>query len=112
LARRAKFSSFNLGCDVSSYDVEVAPDICGLGYQFLLGADVMVAPVLDKAATSVEVYFPQGAEWIDMWTGEDAGSPGKSLRLPVPLGNPAFFLYKKSVSAKEIRNYLKLAGVT
>jgi hypothetical protein len=47
-----------------------------LRYQFLLGPDLMVAPVLDKGADAVEVYFPRGAEWIDLWTRVDAGKPG------------------------------------
>ncbi|WP_420146735.1 alpha-glucosidase, partial [Spirosoma sp.] len=34
-----------------------------LRYQYLLGRDLLVAPVLDKGATSVEVYFPVGDEW-------------------------------------------------
>jgi sulfoquinovosidase len=87
------------------------PNVHSLRYQFLLGADVMVAPVLDKGATSVEVYFPQSAEWIDMWTGEDAGTPGHWMRMPAPLAQPAVFLRKGTASVDEIRNNLKLAGI-
>ena len=39
------------------------PNTHALRYQFLLGPDVMVAPVLDKGADSVEVYFPNGSAW-------------------------------------------------
>jgi len=87
------------------------PNVHTLRYQFLLGADVMVAPVLDKGATSVEVYFPQGAEWIDMWTGEDAGTAGTWQSMPAPLGKPAVFLRKGSASAIDIRNTMKHAGI-
>ena len=36
----------------------------GLRYQFLLGPDLMVAPVLDKGAEAVDVYFPRGSQWV------------------------------------------------
>ncbi|GAA3740768.1 glycoside hydrolase family 31 protein [Salinactinospora qingdaonensis] len=38
--------------------------------QFLLGPDVLVAPVLALGAREREVYLPEGAEWVDAWTGE------------------------------------------
>lgn len=37
--------------------------------EFLLGPDVLVAPVLFPGATSREVYLPAGADWTDAWTG-------------------------------------------
>lgn len=37
--------------------------------QFLLGPDVLVAPVLAAGATSREVYLPAGCSWTDAWTG-------------------------------------------
>jgi alpha-glucosidase/alpha-D-xyloside xylohydrolase len=39
------------------------------GSQFLWGRDVLVAPVVEKGATSRRVYLPRGA-WLDYWTGE------------------------------------------
>ena len=37
------------------------PNTLSLRYQFLLGPDLMVAPVLDPGVDTVEVYFPLGA---------------------------------------------------
>jgi alpha-D-xyloside xylohydrolase len=37
--------------------------------QFLLGPDVLVAPVLSPGATSREVYLPSGTGWVDPYTG-------------------------------------------
>ncbi|MGI8486706.1 MAG: alpha-glucosidase [Thermomicrobiales bacterium] len=82
-----------------------------LRYQFLLGPDLMIAPVLDKGADTVEVYFPAGEEWTDLWTGLDAGKPGEWLRMPAPLGRPAVFLRKGAPSSDEILNGLKGVGV-
>ncbi|MBO1908173.1 alpha-glucosidase [Microvirga sp. 3-52] len=49
----------------------------GLRYQYLLGPDLMIAPVVDKGARSVEVYWPDGAAWVDLGTGADAGRAGE-----------------------------------
>jgi alpha-glucosidase len=83
------------------------PNTHGLRYQYLLGPDLLIAPVVDKGATSVEVYFPEGAEWVDLWTGADAGTAGKWARMPAPLGRPAVFLCKGAEAADEIIGGLK-----
>jgi alpha-glucosidase (family GH31 glycosyl hydrolase) len=36
--------------------------------QFMLGPDVLVAPILEPGATERRVYLPEG-EWADLWTG-------------------------------------------
>ncbi len=38
--------------------------------EFLLGPDLLVAPVLTEGARSREVYFPCGTTWTDAWSGE------------------------------------------
>jgi len=87
------------------------PNTHELRYQFLLGPDLMVAPVLDKGADTVEVYFPQGSEWIDLWTRADAGKTGAWVRMPAPLGKPAVFLRKGGATNTEIIEGLKGVGV-
>jgi alpha-D-xyloside xylohydrolase len=42
--------------------------------EFLLGADLLVAPVTEEGARRREVYLPAGAGWRDAWTG--APHPG------------------------------------
>jgi alpha-D-xyloside xylohydrolase len=37
--------------------------------QFLLGDDLLVAPVVVEGATEREVYLPGGARWLDAWSG-------------------------------------------
>jgi alpha-glucosidase len=87
------------------------PNTHSLRYQFLLGPDLMVAPVLDKGADAVEVYFPRGAEWIDLWTHADAGKPGHWVRMPAPLSKPAVFVRKGSPSSAVIEESLKAIGI-
>ncbi len=87
------------------------PNTHGLRYQFLLGPDLMVAPVLDKGADTVAVYFPAGSAWTDLWTGADAGTAGAWATMPAPLSKPAVFLRKGGASTAAISDGLRRAGV-
>jgi alpha-glucosidase len=82
-----------------------------LRYQFLLGADLLVAPVLDKGADEVGVYFPASSAWIDLWSGAETGTPGAWSTKPAPLGKPAVFLRKGAPSADQILAGLKSVGI-
>jgi alpha-D-xyloside xylohydrolase len=58
--------------------------------QYLLGDDVLVAPVLAPGQTEREVYLPAG-QWQDYWTGEMHEGPGR-VTVPAPLHQIPFFL--------------------
>lgn len=49
------------------YQNDPAASVCS--DQFLLGRDIMVAPVLRQGATARSVYLPNDV-WYDFWTGE------------------------------------------
>ncbi len=87
------------------------PNTHALRYQFLLGADLMVAPALDPGVDEVDVYFPVGSEWTDLWTGAAAGTPGAFVRMPAPLSKPAVFVREGARSADTIRSGLNGVGV-
>jgi alpha-glucosidase len=87
------------------------PNTHGLRYQFLLGRDVLVAPVLDKGREHVDVYFPAGDAWIDLWTGAPAGKAGAWAEMPAPVGKPAVFLRGGGDSNDQIVAGLKAEGV-
>jgi alpha-glucosidase (family GH31 glycosyl hydrolase) len=38
-------------------------------YEYMLGNEILVAPVYEKGATTRQVYLPEG-KWINYWTGE------------------------------------------
>lgn len=44
------------------------PEAVSVDDQYLLGADLLVAPVLTEGAKSRHVYIPDG-RWYDLWTG-------------------------------------------
>lgn len=56
--------------------------------QFLYGADLLVAPVIEQGAAARRVYLPAG-EWRHLWSGE-AHAPGWH-DVPAPIGQPPVF---------------------
>ncbi len=50
--------------------------------QYLLGPDLLVAPIVEKGATSRSVIFPKG-EWFDWWTGDLIMSREEIVRAPL-----------------------------
>jgi alpha-glucosidase len=71
----------------------------GRGDQFLVGTDLLVAPVLVEAATSRDVYFPQG-EWIDFHTGARLAG-GKAHKIDAPLHRLPIFVRAGSIIAMQ-----------
>lgn len=65
------------------------PIACSIDDQFLLGRDIMVAPVTERAKSYRNVYFPEG-DWYPL-SGGDHVRGGKSVPVETPLGGiPAF----------------------
>jgi alpha-glucosidase (family GH31 glycosyl hydrolase) len=52
--------------------------------QFLLGEDILAAPVVRPGQRSREIYLPPGV-WRDYWTGEQYPGPDVLTEFPVPL---------------------------
>lgn len=52
--------------------------------QFLLGPDLLVAPVLYEGARQRQVYLPTGTSWTDAWTGQTFEG-GQTMLAPAPL---------------------------
>jgi len=59
-------------------------------FEYLLGDDLLVAPVTEPGTTSLEVYLPAG-RWIDAWTGRGFTGPGL-VPCDVPLGTIPVFI--------------------
>jgi sulfoquinovosidase len=64
------------------------PAVAGVEDQYLLGPDLLVAPVLGAGLTERAVVLPGGAEWVHLWSGRRMRGRAS---VPVPYGEPAVF---------------------
>lgn len=69
-----------------------------LKYQYLLGEDLLIAPVLKKKKKKWNVYLPK-ENWIHLWSGEEY-TQGNTI-VNAPWGFPPVF-YRKSTDFKSI----------
>ncbi len=65
------------------------PDLFTVQDQFLYGADLLVAPVIEQGARARTVILPGQAPWRHGWTGEEY-APGIH-DIPAPMGQPPVF---------------------
>jgi alpha-glucosidase len=59
--------------------------------EFLLGHDLLVAPVVHEGSTHRKVYFPRGDAWLDWWDGA-RHEGGTFADVPAPLERLPLFL--------------------
>ncbi len=81
------------GLPVVRHNFIVEPDDMRLQekeYQFFLGDDLLVAPVIKPDQDSVSVYLPKG-DWIHVWTNQ-VFSGNKEISIESPIGKPAAFI--------------------
>ncbi|NYE19430.1 alpha-glucosidase (family GH31 glycosyl hydrolase) [Microbacterium immunditiarum] len=66
--------------------------------QWLLGDDILVAPVLEEGATEWSVYLPETpeGEWADAWTG-DRITGGGTGTVPTPIDRIPVFVRGDSI---------------
>jgi alpha-glucosidase len=88
------------------------PEVYGLEYQFMVGSEFMVAPVLDPGVDTVEVYLPAG-RWVHLWSGREYGSAKKGVYETVraPVGEPAVFYEEGSDAGRSFREELERRGL-
>jgi alpha-glucosidase len=58
--------------------------------EFLLGRDILAAPVLREGVTERELLLPKG-DWFDFWTGSPVAG-GARIKVPVTLGTIPIFV--------------------
>ncbi|MGB0588207.1 MAG: alpha-glucosidase [Myxococcota bacterium] len=85
------------------------PKVYTLDQQFMLGADFLIAPVVDEGATTVSLYLPAG-RWVHLWSGAPYGdeAAGVTLEIDAPIGQPAVFYRAGSAWGAGLREALGL----
>lgn len=75
--------------------------------QFLVGSELLVAPVLDPNRDEVQVHLPAG-KWIHLWSGTAHGDQSSAVQLTIaaPLGEPAVFYREGSAVGERFRSNL------
>ena len=71
--------------------------------EYLLGRDILVAPILQQGAASRRVWLPED-RWVHLFTEEEY--EGGSYDIEAPVGTPPVFIRKDSSYmeiAKQIR---------
>ncbi|KAJ4978649.1 hypothetical protein NE237_009429 [Protea cynaroides] len=81
--------------------------------QFLVGTEILVAPVLDKGEKEVKVYFPvgEGCSWQHIWTGKVFTKEGVEVRLEAQIGYPAIFVKFGSQIGETFLKNLRYFGI-
>ena len=69
------------------------PESFDISNQYLLGRDLLVAPVLAPGKVDWEVYLPPD-QWVHLWTGEEY--KGGQVSVKAPMGRPPVFFRKSS----------------
>lgn len=70
-------------------------------YEYLLGGDILVAPVLKENAESRRVYLPND-EWVHLWSGVQYS--GGEYDIAAPLGEIPVFIRKNAEKSEELLN--------
>lgn len=75
---------FNYPSDYATYNPSPATE------EYMLGSDLLVAPVLTPGALKRTVYFPKGDAWMNWWTGE-LYTGGTKAEIAAPLDRLPLF---------------------
>ena len=74
--------------------------------QYLLGTELLIAPVTKKDAETKKIYLPRG-QWTDVWTEEIYDSEGEYISKPLKTGEPPAFVKTGSKTGRQIIENLK-----
>ncbi|MBK2357338.1 alpha-glucosidase [Francisella hispaniensis] len=74
-------------------------------YQYLLGEDLLVAPVHQQGVTEWDVYLPKGDDWIHIYSNKEYKG-GQTITVKAEIGYPPVF-YKKGTYHSKLFNSLK-----
>ncbi len=71
-------------------------------YEYLLGADILVAPVWQENIKEWDVYLPKDT-WIHLWSGKEY-TGGQTVTVDAPLGKIPVFIKKSSLFLEKFKS--------
>jgi alpha-D-xyloside xylohydrolase len=77
------------------YDFPTDPAAVNLADQFMLGPDLLVAPVTEQGVVSRDVYLPNGTTWVEAWSSQEFQG-GQHLKANTPLEQIPVYWRKES----------------
>ena len=87
------------------YQFQDDPEVRDIDDQFMWGNDIMVAPVVEKGATSRKVYLPAGKDWVNWWTGAKVAG-GQTITVDAPLDVlPIFVAGGAIIPTREVQQH-------
>ena len=84
------------------------PNVYALSFEeYLLGEDLLVAPITDPGVVTAKVYLPEGV-WVHVFSGRSFAAPKTGLRIevPAPPGQPALFYRQGSAMSEPLMRSL------
>lgn len=75
-------------------------------FQYYLGGDLLVAPVVEEGAAEWRVWLPEGM-WIDFWTREEVPG-GQEISRPVPLEEIPVYIRKGAILPLNLADSLEI----
>lgn len=85
---------------------DTSPEAMAVDYQWLLGDDLLVAPVVEEDASSQSVYLPAGSDWLQVTVTE----AGELLPAPVALPGGVTLLLGLEPDLRDIPLFLRCGG--
>jgi alpha-glucosidase len=74
---------------------------------FLLGDQLLVAPVLDASVERLQVHLPPG-QWVHLWSQQVFGGSAETLvEVNAPIGQPAVFYLPESAVGRDLQAFVE-----
>ena len=89
------------------------PNVYALSFEeYLLGEDLLVAPISEPGANQTKVYVPEGT-WVHVFTGQSvtAGKSGLRVDVEAPFGKPVMFYRQGAAMVAPLLKAMKEQGL-
>ena len=100
----------NLGHPVTRHLWLHYPDdenVIDIDLQFLLGKDILVAPVLEPNINVHTTYLPRGS-WTHLWSGNEFHSSGETVEVSAPIGQIPVFIRSETLVLEELQTEVQI----